>query len=118
MLSRKSVNRRAAGGWGKKINGYSLLGLSNPSAVRSLKMPRRSATAADSAAQITPGVFFGASVALPRGPQALPRADVLAAQRERLMAAMAELLAEAGYAQVKIGTLASRAKLSRPAFYE
>jgi|GEM_PF-427725 len=81
-------------------------------------MPRRRATAAASAAQITPGVFFGASVALPRGPQALPRADVLAAQRERLMAAMAELLAEAGYAQVKIGTLASRAKLSRTAFYE
>jgi AcrR family transcriptional regulator len=81
-------------------------------------MPRRRARTDDSAAQITPGVFFGASVALPRGPQALPRADVLAAQRERLMAAMAELLAAEGYAQVKIGTLASRAKLSRTAFYE
>jgi AcrR family transcriptional regulator len=81
-------------------------------------MPRRRTATDDHAAFITPGVFFGASVALPRGPQALPRADVLAAQRERLMAAMAELLAAGGYAQVKIGTLAARAKLSRTAFYE
>src|SRR5207245_755876 len=82
------------------------------------KMPRRTTATDDHAAFITPGVFFGAAVALPRGPQALPRADVLAAQRERLMAAMAELLAAGGYAQVKIGTLAARAKLSRTAFYE
>ena len=81
-------------------------------------MPRRRTVTDDHAAFITPGVFFGATVALPRGPQALPRADVLAAQRERLMAAMAELLAAGGYGQVKIGTLASRAKLSRTAFYE
>src|SRR5207245_157964 len=82
------------------------------------KMPRRTTATDDHAAHITPGVFFGAAVALPRGPQALPRADVLAAQRERLMAAMAELLAAGGYGQVKIGTLAARAKLSRTAFYE
>jgi AcrR family transcriptional regulator len=81
-------------------------------------MPRRRTTTDDRAAHITPGVFFGAAVALPRGPQALPRADVLTAQRERLMAAMAELLAADGYARVKIGALAARAKLSRTAFYE
>jgi AcrR family transcriptional regulator len=68
--------------------------------------------------RITPGVFFGAAVALPRGPQALPRADVLAAQRERLMAAITELLAAGGYGRVTIGALASRAKVSRTAFYE
>jgi AcrR family transcriptional regulator len=72
----------------------------------------------DRAPRITPGVFFGAAVALPRGPQALPRADVLAAQRERLMAAITELIAAGGYAQVTIGALASRAKVSRTAFYE
>jgi AcrR family transcriptional regulator len=68
--------------------------------------------------RITPGVFFGAAVALPRGPQALPRADVLAAQRERLMAAISELIAAGGYGRVTIGALASRAKVSRTAFYE
>jgi AcrR family transcriptional regulator len=77
------------------------------------------ATAAeDSIPRVTPGVFFGAAVALPRGPQALPRADVLAAQRERLMAAMTELIAAGGYGRVTIGALASRAKVSRTAFYD
>jgi AcrR family transcriptional regulator len=68
--------------------------------------------------RITPGVFFGAPVALPRGPHALPRADVLAEQRERLMAAMTELIAAGGYAGVTIGALASRSTVSRTAFYE
>jgi AcrR family transcriptional regulator len=68
--------------------------------------------------RITPGVIFGAPVALPRGPQALPRADVLAEQRERLLAAMTELIASGGYARVRIGALASRAGVSRTAFYE
>jgi AcrR family transcriptional regulator len=68
--------------------------------------------------RITPGVFFGATVALPRGPQALPREDVLAAQRERLMVAITELIAAGGYGRVTIGALASRAKVSRTAFYE
>jgi AcrR family transcriptional regulator len=68
--------------------------------------------------RITPGVFFGAPVALPRGPHALPRADVLTEQRERLMAAMTELLAAGGYAGVTIGALASRSTVSRTAFYE
>jgi AcrR family transcriptional regulator len=68
--------------------------------------------------RVTPGVFFGAPVALPRGPHALPRADVLAEQRERLMAAMTELLAAGGYAGVTIGALASRSTVSRTAFYE
>lgn len=80
-------------------------------------MARRQATE-HPLARITPGVFFGARVALPRGPHALPRADVLAEQRERLMAAMTELLAAGGYAGVTIGALASRSKVSRTAFYE
>jgi AcrR family transcriptional regulator len=69
-------------------------------------------------ARVAAGVFFGASVSLPRGPQALPRSDVLAAQRERLMAAITELIAAGGYGRVTIGALASRAKVSRTAFYE
>jgi AcrR family transcriptional regulator len=68
--------------------------------------------------RVAAGVFFGAGVSLPRGPQALPRSDVLAAQRERLMAAITELIAAGGYGRVTIGALASRAKVSRTAFYE
>ncbi len=68
--------------------------------------------------RVAPGVFFGAPVALPRGPHALPRADVLSEQRERLMAAMTELLAAGGYERVTIGALASRSTVSRTAFYE
>src|SRR5438552_14318345 len=67
--------------------------------------------------RVTAGVFFGSPVALPRGPHALPRADVVAEQRERLMAAMTELIAAGGYTRVTIGALASRAKISRTAFY-
>jgi AcrR family transcriptional regulator len=43
---------------------------------------------------------------------------VLAEQRERLLAAMTELIAAGGYGGVRIGALASRAKVSRTAFYE
>lgn len=71
----------------------------------------------DPVPRVTPGVFFGEAVALPRGPQALPRADVLAQQRERLMAAMTELIAAGGYPRVTIGALAARARVSRTAFY-
>jgi AcrR family transcriptional regulator len=72
---------------------------------------------ADDLSRITPGVFFGAPVALPRGPHALPRSDVLAEQRERLIAAITELIAAQGWTSVKIGALAARSKVSRTAFY-
>jgi AcrR family transcriptional regulator len=81
-----------------------------------------SATGNDSPAEapiprVTAGVFFGSPVALPRGPHALPPADVVAEQRERLMAAITELIAAGGYTRVTIGALAGRAKISRTAFY-
>jgi AcrR family transcriptional regulator len=81
-------------------------------------MPKSASATDHSIPRITPGVFFGATVALPRGPQALPREDVLAAQRERLMVAITELIAAGGYGRVTIGALASRAKVSRTALYE
>jgi AcrR family transcriptional regulator len=74
--------------------------------------------AEDTLPRVTPGVFFGGAAVLPRGPHALPREAVLAEQRERLMAAVTELIAAGGYALVKIGSLAGRAKISRTAFYE
>lgn len=73
---------------------------------------------ADHIPSVIPGVFFDASdAALPRGPQALPRDDVRAEQRERLMAALTELIAAGGYSSATIGALATRAKVSRSAFY-
>ncbi|HWE34384.1 MAG TPA: helix-turn-helix domain-containing protein [Solirubrobacteraceae bacterium] len=55
---------------------------------------------------------------LPRGPHRLSRAEVAESQRTRLMAALTELLAERGYAAVRIGDLVARAGVSRASFYE
>jgi AcrR family transcriptional regulator len=58
------------------------------------------------------------AVRLPRGPHRLSRFEVAASQRTRLERAFTELLAERGYAAITIGELASRAGVSRGAFYE
>ncbi len=55
---------------------------------------------------------------LPRGPQALPREEVVADQRRRLFDAMIELLNERGFAGVRISELVARAGISRRSFYE
>src|SRR5438874_50214 len=78
---------------------------------------RNEIPAEEPVARLTAGVFFGSPVALPRGPHALPRADVVAEQRERLITAITELIAAGGYTRVTIGALASRATISRTAFY-
>jgi AcrR family transcriptional regulator len=62
--------------------------------------------------------IFEPPPALPRGPHQLTREQVAESQRTRLMAAFTELLAERGYAAVRIGDLATRAGVSRAAFYE
>jgi AcrR family transcriptional regulator len=48
----------------------------------------------------------------------MKREQVLAAQQERLMASMTELMAARGYHAVKVGDVAARAGVSRAAFYE
>lgn len=68
-------------------------------------------TAADSSILRSP-------LALPRGPHSLTREQVATSQRERLMTAFTELLAERGYAAVTIRELARRARVSPAAFYE
>jgi AcrR family transcriptional regulator len=55
---------------------------------------------------------------LPKGPHALTRDQVAESQRARLKTAITELLAEGGFAAVKIGELARRASVSRGTFYE
>jgi AcrR family transcriptional regulator len=55
---------------------------------------------------------------LPRGPQALPREQVAADQRERLFAALLEIVNERGFAGATISGLVQRAGISRSSFYE
>jgi len=55
---------------------------------------------------------------LPAGRHGLTRAVVQRSQRERLLAAVAEAVAERGYAATRIGDVVERAAVSRRAFYE
>jgi AcrR family transcriptional regulator len=69
-------------------------------------------------ARVRDGVFFQVPDALPRGRHGLGREQVLAVQRERLQVSLTELMAAHGYRAVKVGDVASRAGVSRAAFYE
>lgn len=69
-------------------------------------------------AQVREGLFFSTPAVLPRGRHGLPRERVLAAQRERLMAAITALMADVGYENVRVGDVARTAGVSRAAFYE
>lgn len=55
---------------------------------------------------------------LPRGPAALPREVVARTHRTRLLEAMAQAVAEKGYAATSIADIVARARVSRSAFYE
>ncbi len=55
---------------------------------------------------------------LPRGPQALPREEVAAHQRERLVDAMVQAVNERGVVATTISDLVARAGISRRTFYE
>src|SRR5215207_2332482 len=63
------------------------------------------------------GVFFTLPEALPRGRHKLTREQVTGAQRERMLAAVTELLAGRGYAGFGVGDVAGRAGVSLGAFY-
>jgi AcrR family transcriptional regulator len=55
---------------------------------------------------------------LPRGRHKLRRREVLDSQRERLVSAVLECVAERGYAATTIADLVAKARVSRNAFYE
>ena len=55
---------------------------------------------------------------LPRGPHKLTREQVTASQRERLIAAMGELVGENGYTSTTVAKVTARAGVSRKAFYQ
>lgn len=56
--------------------------------------------------------------ALPRGPHGLTREQVRASQRGRLLDAMAQTVAEQGYAATSVADVIARAGVSRRTFYE
>jgi AcrR family transcriptional regulator len=60
----------------------------------------------------------GVSQVLPRGRHAAPREVVWQSQRDRMLAAMAEAVAEKGYARVAVADVIERARVSRRTFYE
>jgi AcrR family transcriptional regulator len=55
---------------------------------------------------------------LPRGPHALPKDVVIAHQRERLLEATVEAMAERGYSELSVRELIVRAGVSRRTFYQ
>ncbi|MFF3221342.1 TetR/AcrR family transcriptional regulator [Nocardia suismassiliense] len=55
---------------------------------------------------------------LPRGRHGLPREQVVASQRERILIAMAEAMAENGYVGTSVAAILKRAGVSRETFYE
>jgi AcrR family transcriptional regulator len=68
--------------------------------------------------RVADGVFFTLPEALPRGRHKLSAVQVSDAQRERLLAAVTELLAAHGYRGFGVGEIASRAGVSLGAFYK
>ncbi len=56
--------------------------------------------------------------ALPRGPHQLSRDEVRRSQRERLLAAMTEAVAEKGYANTVVADVVARSGVSRATFYQ
>jgi AcrR family transcriptional regulator len=55
---------------------------------------------------------------LPRGRHGLPREFIAQNQRERLLAALAECLAEGGYDRTTVSTIGKRAGVSKSDFYK
>jgi AcrR family transcriptional regulator len=55
---------------------------------------------------------------LPRGRHGLPRRFIVHNQRERMLLAVAESVAEQGYATTTVADIIARARLSRRTFYE
>ncbi|WP_067844205.1 TetR/AcrR family transcriptional regulator [Nocardia lijiangensis] len=60
----------------------------------------------------------GTARQLPRGRHGLPREQVIASQRERILDAMAETMAIAGYVGTSVAAVLKRAGVSRETFYE
>lgn len=65
-----------------------------------------------------PAAKEDAARSLPRGPHGLSREEVERSQRERLLLAMAECVAEKGFSSTSVADVIARAGVSRATFYE
>ena len=83
-----------------------------------MDVPKDSTEPLDPVPRIRAGVFFTPPAPLPRGRHGLTRADVVAAQRERLLIAATELLAAHGYVGLSTKQICARAGASLTAFYQ
>jgi AcrR family transcriptional regulator len=68
-----------------------------------------------SGSSVIAGIDYGR---LPRGRHGIPKEEVLANQRERLLAAATVVFAEQGYASLAITAVIARAGVSRSTFYK
>lgn len=66
----------------------------------------------------TSGEVAEGTSALPRGPHKLPRSEILASQRLRIVDAILREVGERGYGATTVGHVVGRAQVSRNAFYE
>ena len=80
-------------------------------------MPTRTALEEAPIGRVRDGVFFTLPDALPRGRHKLSREQVTGAQRERMLAAVTELLAAKGYRGFGVGDIAARAGVSLGVVY-
>jgi AcrR family transcriptional regulator len=69
----------------------------------------------DADSGVIAGIDYGR---LPRGRHGIPKEEVLANQRERLLAATTAIFAEQGYASLAISAIIARAGVSRSTFYK
>ncbi|MBF6356823.1 TetR/AcrR family transcriptional regulator [Nocardia higoensis] len=60
----------------------------------------------------------GSARQLPRGRHGLPREQVIASQRDRILDAMADAMAAQGYVNTSVAAVLKRAGVSRETFYE
>jgi AcrR family transcriptional regulator len=65
-----------------------------------------------------PSVFFDPPEVLPRGQHGLSREEVKRVQRERVLRAFTGLLADHGYAKLRIAWVCERAGISNATFYQ
>ena len=65
--------------------------------------------------RVIAGVEYGK---LPHGRHGIPKEEVLANQRERMLAAAAAIFAEKGYTALVVGAVTARAGVSRSTFYK
>jgi len=69
----------------------------------------------DSGSSVIAGIDYGR---LPRGRHGIPKEEVLANQRERLLAATTAIFAEQGYSSLAVSAVTARAGVSRSTFYK